>query len=133
MSDPSAQHTAAPHTTANAFASTYEMRHAPHFASTIDKSRPTVAVPHRDLTTLDATRAAGLARLADFVPRAGRSYAGERNFDRGHQDRLNVSTLSPWARHRLVTEREVVESVLERHSLAVATRVVNTCYSGQGR
>ncbi len=62
--------------------------------------------------TFDATRDAGLARLADFVPRAGRAYAAERNTDRGPQDRANVSTLSPWVRHRLVTEREVVEAVL---------------------
>ena len=78
--------------------------------------------------TLDATRAAGLARLADFVPRAGRAYAAERNLDRGPQDRTNVSALSPWVRHRLVTERDVVEAALQRHSLDAASKFVQEVY-----
>lgn len=76
----------------------------------------------------DATRAAGRERLADFVPRAGRDYAAERNTDRGPHDRANVSTLSPWVRHRLITEREVVEAVLERHSLDAAGKFVQEVY-----
>ncbi len=78
--------------------------------------------------TFDPTRAAGLARLADFVPRAGRAYAAERNTDRGPGDRSNVSTLSPWVRHRLVTEREIVEAVLQRHSLDAAGKFVQEVY-----
>lgn len=78
--------------------------------------------------TPDATRDEGLARLADFVPRAGRAYAAERNTDRGPADRSNVSTLSPWVRHRLVTEREVVEAVLHRHSLDAAGKFVQEVY-----
>ena len=74
--------------------------------------------------TVDPTREAGLARLADFVPRAGRAYAAERNTDRGPGDRSNVSTLSPWVRHRLVTEREVVDAVLQRHSVDAAGKFV---------
>lgn len=76
----------------------------------------------------EPTRAAGLARLADFVPRAGRAYAAERNTDHGPGDRTNVSTLSPWVRHRLVTEREVVAAVLERHSLSSAEKFVQEVY-----
>jgi hypothetical protein len=78
--------------------------------------------------TFVATRAAGLARLADFVPRAGRAYAAERNLDRGHKDRSNVSTLSPWVRHRLVTEADVVEAVLDQHSLDAASKFVQEVY-----
>ncbi|MCY7405529.1 MAG: DNA photolyase [Cryobacterium sp.] len=78
--------------------------------------------------TLVATRAAGLARLADFVPRAGRAYAAERNLDRGPADRTNVSTLSPWVRHRLVTEADVAEAVLQRHSLDAASKFVQEVY-----
>ncbi|MFN3577373.1 MAG: FAD-binding domain-containing protein [Tabrizicola sp.] len=59
------------------------------------------------------TRAAGLARLADFLPRAGRDYAALRNLDLpGHP---HVSTLSPWLRHRLVTEEEVIDAILRAH------------------
>ena len=78
--------------------------------------------------TFEPTREAGLARLTDFVPRAGRAYAAKRNTDRGPQDRANVSTLSPWVRHRLVTEREVVEAVLQRHSLDAAGKFVQEVY-----
>ncbi len=78
--------------------------------------------------TLDATRAEGLARLADFVPRAGRAYAAERNLDRGPADRTNVSTLSPWVRHRLVTEADAVGAVLQRHSLDSASKFVQEVY-----
>jgi hypothetical protein len=78
--------------------------------------------------TFEPTRAAGLSRLAEFVPRAGRAYAAERNTDRGPGDRSNVSTLSPWVRHRLVTEREVVEAVLQRHSLDAASKFVQEVY-----
>jgi len=48
------------------------------------RSRPPLSADklHDGGMTIDATRAAGLARLADFVPRAGRAYAAERNHDR---------------------------------------------------
>lgn len=81
-----------------------------------------------DHLSVEPTRAAGLARLADFVPRAGRAYATGRNSDHGPGDRTNVSTLSPWVRHRLVTEREVVATVLERHSLSAASTFVQEVY-----
>ena len=69
------------------------------------------------------TRAAGLEALADFVPRAGAAYARHRNVDTG-LPRTNVSSLSPYIRHRLVTEREVVEAVLGQHSLSAAEKFV---------
>ena len=78
--------------------------------------------------TFDPTREAGIARLADFVPRAGRAYAAERNVDRGPGDRSNVSTLSPWVRHRLITERELVEAALQRHSLDAAGKFVQEVF-----
>ncbi len=74
--------------------------------------------------TFTPTRSAGLARLNDFVPRAGRIYADGRNADHGPDARANVSMLSPYIRHRLVTEEEVVAAVLARHSGAVAEKFV---------
>ena len=76
---------------------------------------------------LTPTRAAGLETLADFVPRAGRDYARDRNHDTG-AGRDNVSTLSPYLRHRLVTEREVVDSVLQRHSLSASEKFVQEVF-----
>ncbi len=70
------------------------------------------------------TRRAGLDRLAAFLPRAGRTYARERNVDRGPEDRANVSALSPWIRRRLITEEEVLAAVLARHGYANAEKFI---------
>jgi deoxyribodipyrimidine photo-lyase len=64
----------------------------------------------------EPSRAAGLARLAAFLPHAGRHYASWRNHDHGPDRRANVSGLSPYLRHRLLTESEVLAAVLARHS-----------------
>ena len=74
------------------------------------------------------TREEGLRRLADFIPRAGREYAANRNYDRGSFDRSNVSTLAPYLRCRLVTEEEVARRVLERFSLASANKFVQELF-----
>ncbi|MCJ1697167.1 DNA photolyase [Rathayibacter caricis] len=73
------------------------------------------------------TRAAGLDALADFVPLAGGAYARDRNHDLG-SSRDNVSGLSPYLRHRLVTEREVVAAVLARHRLTAAEKFVQEVF-----
>jgi deoxyribodipyrimidine photo-lyase len=74
------------------------------------------------------TRDAGLARLADFVPRAGRHYADHRNADEGEGDRRNVSMLSPYLRYRLITEEEVLQAVLARHSLQASEKFVQEVF-----
>ena len=71
---------------------------------------------------VDPRRAAGLRRLQDFAQRAGPLYAKSRNFDFGPERRGNVSMLSPWLRHRLVLEEEVVDAVLQRHSQNAAAK-----------
>ncbi len=76
------------------------------------------------LLSIEATRAAGLARLHDFLPRAGRAYAAERNDDRGPGRHDNVSGLSPWLRHRLVTEEDVLREVLRQHSPQAAAKFI---------
>ncbi|MFY8116017.1 MAG: FAD-binding domain-containing protein [Rhabdaerophilum sp.] len=69
-------------------------------------------------------RAAGLLRLRPFLPSAGRDYANRRNSDFGPDRRDNVSGLSPYLRHRLVTEQDVLEAVLGRHSPAAAEKFI---------
>lgn len=73
------------------------------------------------------TRAAGLDALDEFVPHAGADYRRDRNHDLGPA-RTNVSGLSPYLRHRLVTESEVVDAVLERHSRSAAEKFVQEVY-----
>lgn len=69
-------------------------------------------------------RADGLQRLKRFVPDAGRAYQNTRNHDFGPANRANVSALSPYVRHRLILEDEIVAAVLARHSLAAAEKFI---------
>ena len=75
-----------------------------------------------DTIPWEPTRAEGLARLADFAASSGRHYADQRNYDLGPDDRTNVSTLSPYLRHRLVTEAEVCAAAIEAHGPRGAER-----------
>jgi hypothetical protein len=72
----------------------------------------------------EATRAAGEDRLSAFTPRMGRHYANGRNFDRGPGAHRDVSTLSPYLRRRLVTERETVAAALDAHGPEAAEKFV---------
>jgi deoxyribodipyrimidine photo-lyase len=74
------------------------------------------------------TRAAGLEALTRFLPRAGRDYADQRNFDYGPDERSNISCLSPYLRYRLIAEAEVVDAVLSRHSFAAAEKFVQEVF-----
>ncbi len=75
------------------------------------------------------TRAEALRRLDDFLPRAGRDYAESRNYDLGPGDRSNVSALSPYLRHRLLTEQEVVAAAIDRHGPRSAEKFIGeTCW-----
>lgn len=71
-----------------------------------------------------ATRAAGLDRLHAFLPCAGSAYAAKRNYDKGVGHRDNVSCLSPWIRHRLILEEEVLQTVLGEHSPEAADKFI---------
>jgi deoxyribodipyrimidine photo-lyase len=79
-------------------------------------------------TRFPPTRAAGLARLSDFLPRAGRPYASGRNFDRPETGHRAVSGLSPYLRHRLVTETEVLRAVLARHGPEASEKFVQEVF-----
>jgi len=81
------------------------------------------------MTDWTPSRAAGLAALERFLPRAGREYARRRNYDLGAERHDNVSRLSPWLRHRLITEREVVAAVIGYHGLSTAEKFLQeTCW-----
>jgi deoxyribodipyrimidine photo-lyase len=70
------------------------------------------------------TRAAGLARLAAFKPSMGKAYAARRNEDRGPGAHDAVSGLSPWLRHRLVTEEEAVAAAVSAHGAQNAEKFI---------
>lgn len=74
------------------------------------------------------TRAAALARLDAFLPRAGADYARLRNFDRGAGQHQHVSRLSAALRRRVLSEAEVVRAVLDRHGLRAAEKFISEVF-----
>ncbi|MBR0655838.1 FAD-binding domain-containing protein [Plastoroseomonas arctica] len=74
------------------------------------------------------SRAAGLARLARFAPRMGRAYAEGRNHDPGAGADRDVSLLSPWVRHRLVMEHELVLAALDAHGAEGAEKFIHEVF-----
>ncbi|PXW70882.1 deoxyribodipyrimidine photo-lyase [Loktanella sp. PT4BL] len=72
----------------------------------------------------DPTYAAALSRLNAFAPKAGRDYAGKRNYD----NIAHVSALSPYIRHRMITEEDVLKTVLARHSATAAEKFIQEVY-----
>ncbi|SLN43436.1 Deoxyribodipyrimidine photo-lyase [Roseivivax jejudonensis] len=74
------------------------------------------------------TRETGLDRLAQFVPRAGKDYQTNRNFDLGSGAHDHVSQLSPYFRTRLVTEEEALRAVLEEHSRSAAGKFIDEMF-----
>ncbi len=75
-----------------------------------------------------ASRRAAFETLQEFLPRAGSEYASRRNFDLGPGERDNVSGLSPYIRHRLIGEAEVLAEVLRHHGESSATRFVQEVF-----
>lgn len=73
----------------------------------------------RFVNEFPATRESALARLEEFLPEVPRYAARRNHVEVGHE---NVSRLSAALSHRLITEREVVDAVLQRHSLRSAEK-----------
>lgn len=70
-------------------------------------------------------RAAAQARLAAFLPAAGR-YTAERNFVRPGHD--HVARLSPWVQKRLLLESEVVTAALGKWKFSAVEKFVQEVY-----
>lgn len=83
--------------------------------------------PNEEVTWLP-NKASAEARLQAFVKRAGTHYARTRNFDFGPQKRSNISALSPWIRHRLILEEDVLREVLARHSFSASEKFVQEVF-----
>ena len=70
------------------------------------------------------TRAEGLERLNSFAVTGLKSYSDQRNYDYGPSDRSNISLLSPWVRHRLISEQEIIKKLLNVHSHGDAEKYI---------
>ena len=60
------------------------------------------------------TRQGALQDLENFINKEIINYSTQRNFDFGPGNRKNISCLSPYISHRLITEYEVVKKVLSK-------------------
>ena len=74
------------------------------------------------------TRARALEQFAAFLPRAGRDYQNNRNLDLGQGRHSFVSGLSPYVRHRILSEEELVSKVLASHSRSAAFKFVQEIF-----
>ena len=81
-----------------------------------------------ETVTFEPTRQAGIARLKKFITRTGAHYASQRNYDYGPTNRNSVSALSPWIKHRLITQEEVLTQTLANHSLSASMKFVQEVF-----
>jgi deoxyribodipyrimidine photo-lyase len=72
----------------------------------------------------EPTRQGGDAQLQQFIPKMGRAYTNGRNYDRGAGQHRDVSMLSPYIRHRLVLEQDVIAKALSAHGPEGAEKFV---------
>ena len=61
------------------------------------------------------SRQEALEILANYTEQYISNYTAQRNFDFGTQNRKNVSCLSPYIAHRLISEYEVIKNVLSKY------------------
>ena len=80
------------------------------------------------LTNPDLSRLSAIARFEGMLPKLGKSYAANRNFDRGRGLHNAVTTLSPWVRHRAVLEQEIVSKVLAAHGFLKAEKFIQEVF-----
>ncbi len=62
----------------------------------------------------EISRERALKQLNNFTNSELKNYSFKRNFDLGPDDKSNVSCLSPYISHRLITEYEVAKTVLAK-------------------
>jgi len=64
----------------------------------------------------EASKAAALNRLNNFVEKNLSEYSKLRNFDFGPENRTNISGLSPYITHGVINEKEVIKKSLSKFS-----------------
>ncbi len=66
----------------------------------------------------EASKAAALNRLNNFIEKNLSEYSKLRNFDFGPEKRTNISGLSPYITHGVISEKEVIEKSLSKFSFS---------------
>ena len=66
----------------------------------------------------EASRAKAIEKLNHFVEKNLTDYSKLRNFDLGPEGRSNVSCLSPYITHGIISEKEIIKKSLDKFSFA---------------
>ena len=66
----------------------------------------------------EASRAKAIEKLNHFIEKSLTDYSKLRNFDLGPECRSNVSCLSPYITHGIVSEKEIIKKSLDKFSFA---------------
>ena len=66
----------------------------------------------------EASRAKAIEKLNHFMENNLTDYSKLRNFDLGPEDRSNVSCLSPYITHGIISEKEIINKSLNKFSFA---------------
>jgi len=74
------------------------------------------------------TRTEALKELEHFIEKKIFNYSTQRNFDYGPHDRKNISCLSPYITHRLITEFETTKIVLSKRSYQKVEKFVQEIF-----
>ena len=76
----------------------------------------------------EISREGALKQLDVFINSELANYSFKRNFDLGPKDKSNVSCLSPYISHRLITEYEVAKTVLAKFPLQKVEKYIQEIF-----
>ena len=74
------------------------------------------------------SRSEALDKLRKYIESDISNYNTKRNFDFGVTNRSNVSCLSPYITHRLITEYETAKIVLKKHSFQKVDKFIQEIF-----
>ena len=66
----------------------------------------------------EPSREFAIKKLEDFIDKNLHEYSKLRNFDFGPEQRKNVSSISPYITHGILSETEVIKNSLKKFSFA---------------
>ena len=72
----------------------------------------------------EPTRASALERLDNFINNDLSNYSKLRNFDFGPNKRSNISCLSPYITHGVISELEVINKSLKKYSFSINEKFI---------
>ena len=76
----------------------------------------------------EISREGALQRLNSFIENEILNYNSKRSFAYGAHDRKNVSCLSPYITHRLISEYETAKKVLVKHSFQKVDKYIQEIF-----